>query len=326
MNSSCISWKSFMGVSDSHSLRKAIWKHFPVLQDILQAFRQIATSLVVLLADWTWRIDIRRDPTDRRIELQDPDEVCRALSDRETWPDVAVEAPDKSLRYTPRKGRSAKVLMMCHVSMSQLFFHLRIIKTFQNSYSQNGQGMPIAWSRWLLPAVAYVILTGHSCCCSLRRPQVRILETRRSFGTFQGNGDNTDVRFEIDSSIPGLKNDSKCVPREFLLIADWFLWDEIYVHMKGSMKFWFPCLDTISQAFKLRWKWWSHKGISCLWNELGKPMAFIASHTQFVTLGEGEERRGVVAPGDRFRAKELPVTTNINKWHKNQPLEVCRIR
>lgn len=35
-------------------------------------------------------------------------------------------------------------------------------------------------------------------------------------------------------------------------------------------------------------------------------MAFIASPAQFVTLGEGEERRGVVAPGDRFRAKELP--------------------
>lgn len=32
-----------------------------------------------------------------------------------------------------------------------------------------------------------------------------------------------------------------------------------------------------------------------------------------MTLGEGEERRGVVAPGDRFRAKELPVTTNNSK-------------
>ena len=59
-------------------------------------------------------------------------------------------------------------------------------------------------------------------------------------------------------------------------------------------------------------------------------MAFIASRTQFVTLGEGEERRGVVAPGDRFRAKELPGTSNLRsaefvkktaKSIKNSPLE-----
>lgn len=204
---------------------KALPCTFQYFQDIPQAFRQIATSLVVLLADWTCDASIH---IDRRRRRRIVPRSWRGLPSPFRQGDMAwrcrwvFAGPDKALKYSKEKKAQG-------LNDASRFNAL----IFQNSYSQNGRGMPIVRSLWLLPAVAYVIFTGHSCCCSLRRPQVRILETRGLFGTFQGNGERCKIRDTVDSSILGLKNDLKiCSMR--VSVDCRFLLDEIDVHIKGS--------------------------------------------------------------------------------------------
>ena len=191
---------------------KALSCTFQHFQDISQAFRQIATSLVVLLADWTCNASIHIDIRRRLIVPRS----WRGLPSPFRQGDMAwrcrwvFAGPDRSLKYSKEKKAQGLNDVSC--------FNASI---FQNSYSQNGRGMPIVWSLWLLPTVAYVIFTGHSCCCSLRRPQVRILETRGSFGTFQGNGERCKIRerFQYPGTEKWLRN----------VFHESFCWLQIFV-------------------------------------------------------------------------------------------------
>lgn len=115
---------------------KALSCTFQYFQDISQAFRQIATSLVVLLADWTCNASTHRYTTTPhrsriltrfaepfptgRHGLTLPLSVCRTGQITQVLQGKEAQGLNDVSRFN--------------------------VSIFQNSYSQNGRGMPIVWS------------------------------------------------------------------------------------------------------------------------------------------------------------------------------------